>query len=87
MLPQWTERIVGKEIPLLFLDDLAYLLMPWLMKSYQNNGHLTSEQKQFNYRLSKARVVVEHTYSCRKGQWQCLLKQLDVDESVVPKLV
>ena len=61
--------------------------MPWLMKSYQNNGHLTSEQKQFNYGLSKARVVVEHTYGHLKGQWQCLLKQLDVDVSVVPKLV
>ena len=46
---------LGKEVLLLFLGDPAYPLMLWLMKFRQNTGHLTSEQKQFNYRLSNAR--------------------------------
>ena len=65
---------LGKEVLLLFLGDPVYPSMPWLMKFHQNTGHLTSEQKQFNFRLSKARVVVEHYTYCRlKGLWQCLL--------------
>ena len=57
------------------------------MKAHPNNGHLTTEQKQFNYRLSKARVVVEHCYGRLKGRWRCLLKRLDVDVGDVPEVV
>ena len=57
------------------------------MKVYPNNSHLTCEQKRFNYRLSKAKVVVEHGYGRLKGMWRCLLKRLDVDISDVPRVV
>lgn len=35
------------------------------MKAFPDNGSLTWEQKTYNYRLSKARVVVEHAYGRR----------------------
>ena len=57
------------------------------MKAFPNNGRLSDQQKTFNYRLSKARVAVEHRYGRLKGRWRCLLKRLDVDVSVVPEVV
>ena len=87
LLPDWKESIENVDIPLLLLGDPAYPLMPWLMKSHINNGNLSNEQKTFNYRLSRARVVVEHTYGRLKGRWCCLLKRLDVNINYVPVLL
>ena len=62
-------------------------LLPWLMKAFPDNDHSSLNQKLFNYRLSRARVVVEHSYGRLKGRWRCLLKHLDVTTCDVPELV
>ena len=62
LFPDWKKEICGKDIPIVMLGDPAYPLLPWMMKAYPNNGRLSNDQKQYNYRLSKARVVVEHSY-------------------------
>jgi len=77
LFPDW-KTISGKEIPLLMLGDPAYPLLHWLMKKFPDNGSLTQEQMTYHYRLSKARVVVEHAYGRLKGWWRCLLKRNDV---------
>jgi hypothetical protein len=84
LFPNWKKTIAGKEIPLLVLGDPAYPLLSWLMKSFPDNGSLSVQQKTFNYRLSKARVVVEHAYGRR---WRCLLKRNDIAVHDLPKIV
>ena len=83
----WKMTICGQDIPLLVLGDPAYPLLPWVMKAYIDNGNLSPQQKRFNYRLSKARVVVEHAYGRLKGRWRCLLKRNYILITDLPQLV
>ena len=82
---QLYRKVVGKEVlntssctingmnvlPFL-LGDSAYPLSPWLMKPFPNNASLSSAQRAFNYRLSRARIVVENAL---KARWRRLMKQ------------
>ena len=56
------KAIEDMDIPLLILGDPAYPLLPWLMNGFPKNGHLNNDQKRFNYRLSRARMVVENAF-------------------------
>ena len=87
LFPDWKETIADKNVPIVILGDPAYPLLPWLMKAFQNNGQLSQQERSFNYRLSSARVTVEHAYGRLKGRWRCLLKRLDINVCDVPELV
>jgi len=47
-----------------------------LMKPYAGTGNLTRQQQQYNYRQSRARMVVESAFGWLKGRWRCLLKRM-----------
>ena len=87
LFPDWTEKISGVDIPVVILGDPAYPLLRWVMKAFPDNGNLSHQQRKFNYCLSRARVIVEHSYGKLKGRWRCLLKRLDVNIDDVPELV
>ena len=61
-------------MPLFLVANAAYPLLPWVMKPLPDNGQLHEERAHYNYRLSRARMVVENAFGRLKGRWRCLLK-------------
>ena len=82
-----SRTINGVNVPLVILGDPAYPLLSWLMKPYSDNGKLTASEKTFNYRLSRARMVVENAFGRLKGRWRCLLKRNDMNLKNIPTVI
>lgn len=57
------------------------------MNSYAETAATTSDQKFYNYRQSRARMVVENSFGRLKGRWRCLLKRLDLKLENIPHIV
>ncbi|XP_033730552.1 putative nuclease HARBI1 [Pecten maximus] len=54
------------------IADGAYPLRRWLLTPFRDNGHLTYQQKNFNYMLSANRVVIERAFGLLKGRFRRL---------------
>lgn len=87
LLPDWPKVINGVKVPLVILGDPAYPLKTWLMKPYLDNPGITVKERLFNYRQSRARMVVENAFGHLKGRWRCLLKQMDMQVCNVTNVV
>ncbi|CAM5144384.1 unnamed protein product [Eretmochelys imbricata] len=83
--PEQKITIGDVEMPIVILGDPAYPLLPWLMKPY--TGTLDSGKEQFNYRLSKCRMVVECAFGRLKVRWCCLLTRLDLSTTNIPIVI
>ena len=69
------------------VGDSAYPLRPWLMKPFLHSRSLTSQQKLYNYRMCRGRVVVELAFGRLKARWRRLSKQNDMLVENVPTVV
>ena len=82
----WQEITENQAIPLIgkdvdsvnvqpvILGDGAFPLKSGLMKPY-GNAAMTSQQKYFNYHLSRARMVTETAYGQLKGCWRLMYRK------------
>ena len=82
-----TRTINGHSLPIVVVGDPAYPLLPWVMKPYPEYAGMPHKQWNFKFRLSKARITVEHAFGRLKGRWRCLLKRIDYHIDNVPHVV
>ncbi|XP_066453435.1 uncharacterized protein [Eleutherodactylus coqui] len=73
-------------VPFVMVSDEAFPLMPNLLRPYPRRG-LNARKRIFNYRLSRARRVVECAFGIMVSQWRVLGTTLLVDPNTVDDLV
>ena len=64
------------DIPPILLGDGAFPFHNWMMKPY-SQAVLKNEQNYFNYRLSRARMVIEGAFGKLKGRWRALYRKCE----------
>ena len=75
-----------KDMPFFIVADDAFALRTWLMKPFSKR-HLSQEERIFNYRLSRARRIVENAFWILAHRYQCLLTTMRQKPSTVVLIV
>jgi hypothetical protein len=69
-----------------FVGDDAFPLERWLMKPYPMRS-LTPHQRIFNYRMSRARRIVENGFGITALRWRCMLTTMQQVPTTVTTIV
>lgn len=72
--------------PYFLVGDAAFPLRTWMMKPY-GQRNLSDAERIFNYRLSRARRVVENAFGILANRFRCLLTTLQQTPETVKALV
>lgn len=84
----YDSRLPGTRIsaPHVFLGDQAFPLLRHLMKPYRFKSSSKAEHI-FNYRLSRARRVVENAFGILSTRWRVLENRIDLSVATVDDIV
>ncbi|XP_023310875.1 protein ANTAGONIST OF LIKE HETEROCHROMATIN PROTEIN 1-like [Anoplophora glabripennis] len=69
------------------LGDSAYPRLNWLIPPYKDNGFLSEDERDFNYKQSATRIVVEHAFGLLKGRFRRLTKFDNLKHRMISKCV
>ena len=75
-----------QDVPYFLVGDDAFSLMTYLMKSY-GTRNMEREYHIYNYRLSRARRVVENTFGILANRFQVLLTTMNHRHGTVRLIV
>jgi len=74
------------QMPMVFVADEAYPLRPYLMKPFSSRG-LTASERIFNYRLSRARRVIENAFGILVNRFRILRNAIQLQPEKVSHVV
>lgn len=78
----------GEKLPMVIVGDEAFPLKPYLLRPYSRQ-HLTGNEpnKIFNYRLSRARRVVENAFGILAARWRIFLRYMEVQPDTADSVI
>ena len=87
LVPNKSISISGVHVPLYMIGDSVYLMQSWLMKPFAYNSDITACQRNYNYRICRARIVVENAFGQLKARWRHVMRRNDIHTDNIPHVI
>lgn len=81
--------VVDRILPYVFVADEAFQLTNFMLRPYpgRKNDHLPEIKTIFNYRLSRARRIIENTFGILGAKWRIFRKPINCEVQTVINIV